>query len=169
MPLSKSSGAPIRRAICGRQLAQDEAFRETLISVDTFHSSVARWAVDAGAHIVNDVSGGTLDPDMHREVRLAARSCVRAGMGFSLRLRAGKTDSLSPAYNISMISDFPHQKSVPRPPSASNCVIEGLYETLDCVLFCLRSRCTCQTSDRVDLRIPWRRTRLLTEVQRHVL
>ena len=62
-----------------RQLALDEAFRETLVSVDTFHSTVARWAVDAGAHIVNDVSGGTLDPDMHAEVRLVgcARACMR--------------------------------------------------------------------------------------------
>ena len=59
--------------LCGRQLAQEEAFRETLISVDTFHSSVARWAVDAGAHLVNDVSGGSLDPDMHAVVRFALR------------------------------------------------------------------------------------------------
>lgn len=52
-----------------RELAQDEALKDTLISVDTYHSTVARWAVDAGAHIVNDVSGGTLDPGMHAEVR----------------------------------------------------------------------------------------------------
>lgn len=51
-----------------RELAQDSALKDTLISVDTFHSTVARWAVDAGAHIINDVSGGTLDPDMHAEV-----------------------------------------------------------------------------------------------------
>jgi 2-amino-4-hydroxy-6-hydroxymethyldihydropteridine diphosphokinase/dihydropteroate synthase len=36
----------------------------TLISIDTFNASVAREAVHAGAHIVNDVSGGTLDSDM---------------------------------------------------------------------------------------------------------
>lgn len=36
------------------------------LSVDTFRSSVARQALDAGADIVNDISGGTLDPDMDR-------------------------------------------------------------------------------------------------------
>ena len=34
------------------------------ISIDTRHSAVARAAVDAGADIVNDVSGGTFDPKM---------------------------------------------------------------------------------------------------------
>lgn len=40
----------------------------TLISVDTFYAAVAHRAVHAGAHIVNDVSGGSLDPAMHAEV-----------------------------------------------------------------------------------------------------
>jgi len=35
-----------------------------VISVDTFYSSVARAAVAAGAHIVNDITGGTHDPAM---------------------------------------------------------------------------------------------------------
>jgi dihydropteroate synthase len=34
------------------------------LSVDTWHARVAREAVAAGAAIVNDISGGTLDPDM---------------------------------------------------------------------------------------------------------
>ncbi|CAM9773373.1 unnamed protein product [Sphacelaria rigidula] len=34
------------------------------ISVDTRRASVARAAVQAGAHVVNDVSGGTFDPEM---------------------------------------------------------------------------------------------------------
>lgn len=37
---------------------------EAVVSVDTFRSSVARRCVEAGADIINDVSGGTLDPDM---------------------------------------------------------------------------------------------------------
>jgi len=36
----------------------------TPLSVDTWHARVAREAVDAGASIVNDISGGRLDPDM---------------------------------------------------------------------------------------------------------
>lgn len=39
-------------------------FPDALISVDTFRASVAKAAVEAGAHIINDVSGGSLDADM---------------------------------------------------------------------------------------------------------
>ncbi|MGM9508521.1 dihydropteroate synthase [Larkinella sp. GY13] len=38
------------------------------ISVDTFRSSVARQAVEAGAVLINDVSGGTLDLQMFETV-----------------------------------------------------------------------------------------------------
>ncbi|KAB8349747.1 hypothetical protein FH972_023762 [Carpinus fangiana] len=38
------------------------------ISVDTFRAPVAKAAVEAGAHIVNDVSAGLLDPDMLQTV-----------------------------------------------------------------------------------------------------
>ncbi|NVJ48330.1 MAG: dihydropteroate synthase [Cytophagia bacterium] len=41
-------------------------FSDVLISVDTFRSSVAKAAVDSGANIINDVSGGNLDPDMFK-------------------------------------------------------------------------------------------------------
>ncbi len=40
------------------------AFPEILLSVDTFRSNVAVEAVEMGADIVNDISGGGLDPDM---------------------------------------------------------------------------------------------------------
>ena len=36
-----------------------------IISVDTIHASTAEAAIDAGAHIINDVSGGLADPAMH--------------------------------------------------------------------------------------------------------
>ena len=39
-------------------------FPDALISIDTFRASVARQAVAAGAAIINDVSGGTLDLEM---------------------------------------------------------------------------------------------------------
>lgn len=38
------------------------------ISIDTRNAAVAKAAIDAGADIVNDVSGGTHDPDMLRTV-----------------------------------------------------------------------------------------------------
>lgn len=43
-------------------------FPEILISVDTFRAQVARAAVENGADIVNDISGGSLDPEMFRTV-----------------------------------------------------------------------------------------------------
>jgi dihydropteroate synthase len=43
-------------------------FPDAFISVDTFRSEVVRAAVDAGAHLVNDVSGGSLDDAMFKTV-----------------------------------------------------------------------------------------------------
>ena len=37
---------------------------DAVISVDTFRASVARRCVEAGADIINDISGGAMDPDM---------------------------------------------------------------------------------------------------------
>lgn len=41
-----------------------EEWPGALISIDTFRASVARKCVVAGAHIINDVSGGNLDAEM---------------------------------------------------------------------------------------------------------
>lgn len=41
---------------------------QAVISIDTFRSGVAERAVDAGADIINDVSGGTLDDQMFATV-----------------------------------------------------------------------------------------------------
>ena len=45
-----------------------KAFPRAYVSVDTFRASVARSAVEAGACLVNDVSGGTLDARMFETV-----------------------------------------------------------------------------------------------------
>lgn len=37
---------------------------DAVISVDTFRASAARSCVEAGADIINDISGGTMDPEM---------------------------------------------------------------------------------------------------------
>ena len=39
-------------------------FPEAVISADTFRSSIAKAAVEAGADIINDISGGTMDSNM---------------------------------------------------------------------------------------------------------
>lgn len=43
-------------------------FPEAVLSIDTFRAEVARAAIGAGAHIINDISGGTLDDAMFATV-----------------------------------------------------------------------------------------------------
>jgi len=43
-------------------------FPEAILSIDTFRSQVAEAAIKAGAHIINDISGGRLDGDMFATV-----------------------------------------------------------------------------------------------------
>ncbi len=43
-------------------------FPEAILSIDTFRSKVARETVEAGAHLINDVSGGTLDNEMFKTI-----------------------------------------------------------------------------------------------------
>ena len=45
-----------------------KTFAETLISIDTYRSDVAKQAVAAGAAMVNDISGGNLDAKMLKTV-----------------------------------------------------------------------------------------------------
>ena len=51
-------------------MREEAALQQTCISIDTFDAEVASQAVAAGAHMVNDVSGGLMDPHMHAQVRL---------------------------------------------------------------------------------------------------
>jgi len=46
------------------------------VSIDTMHSEIARQAVDAGATLVNDVSGGLADPAMVRFVASSGMAYV---------------------------------------------------------------------------------------------
>jgi dihydropteroate synthase len=43
-------------------------FKEAVLSIDTFRAGVAESAIKAGAHIINDISGGQLDDDMFATV-----------------------------------------------------------------------------------------------------
>ncbi len=43
-------------------------FPDLLISADTFRASVAKKAIEAGANIINDISGGTLDNKMFKTI-----------------------------------------------------------------------------------------------------
>jgi dihydropteroate synthase len=48
--------------------AISKSFPEAVMSVDTFRAAVARESIQAGAHIINDISGGTLDEAMFETV-----------------------------------------------------------------------------------------------------
>lgn len=43
-------------------------FPEAIISIDTYHSSSARKAVDNGAHMINDISAGNIDQNMFKTI-----------------------------------------------------------------------------------------------------
>jgi dihydropteroate synthase len=43
-------------------------FPSLFISIDTFRSAVARAAIDSGASLVNDISGGSLDDAMYKTI-----------------------------------------------------------------------------------------------------
>jgi len=45
-----------------------QAFSDVIISIDTYKANVAKAAVDAGANIVNDISGFCMDSDMAKTV-----------------------------------------------------------------------------------------------------
>lgn len=45
-----------------------QAYPEALLSVDTYRAAVAAAALEAGAHVINDISGGRLDGDLLRVV-----------------------------------------------------------------------------------------------------
>jgi len=45
-----------------------KSFPETLLSIDTFRSSVAKQCIEAGASIINDISAGNLDQNMLKTI-----------------------------------------------------------------------------------------------------
>jgi dihydropteroate synthase len=78
-------------------------FPEVLISVDTYRSEIAGLARDNGADIINDISGGTLDPAMLRTV-------ARLNIPYIMMHMKGvpKTMQQAPAYNdvTQEVTDF---------------------------------------------------------------
>ena len=53
---------PVVRALLAD--GTDGSAGSAIVSVDTIHAATAEAAIDAGAHIINDVSGGLADPAM---------------------------------------------------------------------------------------------------------
>jgi len=58
----------LRRLETGIKAVRDAVGADTPLSVDTFRADVARKAIEWGADIINDISGGTLDESMFATV-----------------------------------------------------------------------------------------------------
>jgi dihydropteroate synthase len=73
--------------------AISQNFPKTLLSIDTFWSRVAKKAIEAGAHIINDISSGDDDPDMIATV-------ARLNVPYIMMHKKGtpKTMQLNPEY-----------------------------------------------------------------------
>ncbi len=69
-----------------------EEFPEIIISVDTFRSEVARRGIEAGAHMVNDISGGSLDPNMYETISELSVPYIIMHMQGTPQNMQGKTD-----------------------------------------------------------------------------
>jgi len=63
-------------------------FPDAVLSVDTFRASVAETAMNAGAHIINDISGGQLDADMFATV-------LRLGVPYILMHMKGNPQNMN--------------------------------------------------------------------------
>lgn len=61
---------------------------DAIISIDTFRASVAEKCVEIGADIINDISGGLLDPDM-------AETVARLHVPYVLTHMRGTPDTMS--------------------------------------------------------------------------
>ena len=62
-----SAKEELRRLLPAIAIAREE-WPDAIISVDTFRAEVARQAVEAGADMINDISGGEMDKDMFRTI-----------------------------------------------------------------------------------------------------
>lgn len=82
-------------------------FPQALISVDTFRSSVAKAAIHEGACMINDISGGSLDPKMFEVVAALKVPYILMHMQGTPQTMASLTN-----YNnlVKDILDYFHQK-----------------------------------------------------------
>lgn len=72
--------------------ALKKEFPEVLISIDTFRSDVAKTAIESGACIVNDISGGQIDPLMHDYISKINKPYIAMHMRGTPQNMQSKTD-----------------------------------------------------------------------------
>jgi dihydropteroate synthase len=86
----------------------------TILSIDTFHAATARRAIEAGAEIINDVSGHLWDPDM-------SKTCAQSGCGAILMHTRGRPQ------------DWPNLPPLP-PEAVLPLVLKQLAERLEAAI-----------------------------------
>lgn len=90
---TRSGSQPVDPALEWKRLkysisAVRRVWPDAIISIDTFRASVAEKCVEIGADIINDISGGLLDPDM-------AETVARLHVPYVLTHMRGTPDTMS--------------------------------------------------------------------------
>lgn len=102
--------------------AVHSAFPKAIISVDTFRSNVAEKAVKAGAALVNDISGGSLDSAMHSTVASLRVPYVLMHMRGTPQTMTQHTDYVNVLDEVVMY--FTHQIKLLRSNGVSDILID---------------------------------------------
>lgn len=95
-------------------------FPDAVISIDTYQSHVAKAAVEAGAAIVNDVSGGTWDADM-----LTTVAALRVPFIAMHAKEKPVTMQQSPRYDDVVLDVFDHLRA-----TLQRCNAAGIYDVI---------------------------------------
>lgn len=109
-----------------------QEFPEAVFSIDTYRSSIAQQAVEAGAAMVNDISGGTYDSNMFATV-------AKLGVPYCMMHLQGKPETMqsAPSYsNVTkeIIQFFAQQLQTLRTLGAKDVLIDpgfGFGKTVD--------------------------------------
>ena len=105
-----AAGEQIQRVVPVIEAIRQQLISDVLISIDTTLSEVAKAALDAGADIINDVSGGRADPAI---LTLAAQT----GVPIILMHSQGTPKTMQ---------DNPHYEDVVQE------VLDALNESIEC-------------------------------------
>ncbi len=101
-----------RRRVIPVIQALAKEFPDSLISVDTYKASIAQQALDAGAHIVNDVWGLRADPQLREVVARAGCPVVlmhNRSNPASVEVRAQLGNAYIGAEYVDVIADVKHE------------------------------------------------------------
>ena len=95
------------------------------ISVDTFHAEVAAQAVQAGASLVNDVSGGAMDPHMYQQV-----GCRQGQLLCSISSAHNCEESMECTFKTALLRDCRLCIHGPKTPACAVWLVSGVWHRL---------------------------------------